>query len=177
MPFQGLNVHSCEFEVDFQLVRSKRVIEGWVEVFIDVGGPLRHHIVPPKVFQGIKHRLGLKLNLARRTVFQRAHHGLHDGCPVHAKGVGSTIDLNRRDFTKSLELHHPHHVAAQLLSSSPKSIARHPPCKASGLAARTVCKIFCTLIMYKSNNVHIWIMLCMIMFSAHCVMYIIATLL
>jgi hypothetical protein len=34
----------------------------------------------------------------------------------------------------------------------------------------------CTLIMYKSNNVHIWIMLCMIMFSAHCVMYIIATL-
>jgi hypothetical protein len=40
-----------------------------------------------------------------------------------------------------------------------------------------VCKIFCTLIMYKSNNVHIWIMLCLIMFSAHCVMYIIATLL
>jgi hypothetical protein len=40
-----------------------------------------------------------------------------------------------------------------------------------------VCKNFCTLIMYKSNNVHIWIMLCMIMSSAHCVMYIIATLL
>jgi hypothetical protein len=40
-----------------------------------------------------------------------------------------------------------------------------------------VCKFFCTLIMYKSNNVHIWIMLCMIMSSAHCVMYIIATLL
>jgi hypothetical protein len=40
-----------------------------------------------------------------------------------------------------------------------------------------VCKFFCTLIMYKSNNVHIWIMLCMIMFSAHCVMYIITTLL
>jgi hypothetical protein len=40
-----------------------------------------------------------------------------------------------------------------------------------------VCKSFCTLVMYKSNNVHIWIMLCMIMFSAHCVMYIIATLL
>jgi hypothetical protein len=49
----------------------------------------------------------------------------------------------------------------------------------SGLPGRLthVCKFFCTLIMYKSNTVHIWIMLCMIMSSAHCVMYIIATLL
>jgi hypothetical protein len=49
--------------------------------------------------------------------------------------------------------------------------------KRSQEAKNSVCKFFCTLIMYKSNNVHIWIMLCMIMFSAHCVMYIITTLL
>jgi hypothetical protein len=53
----------------------------------------------------------------------------------------------------------------------------YPDVDMSDFIETDVCKNFCTLIMYKSNNVHIWIMLCMIMSSAHCVMYIIATLL